>query len=102
MIYIIFSALLISFFLVLIRKWEINPHVSIPWAVLMTVIGVSFLFVSDKILTDTRLGTYFTEILNSDFYMEKTKQELNKYTKLFFDGWHKGVTEFWDEIKEKL
>ncbi len=57
MIYFIYSALLISFFLVLIRKWEINPHVSIPWAVLMTVIGVSFLFFSEKILQD--LSVFF-------------------------------------------
>jgi len=55
MIYIIYSALLISFFLVLIRKWEINPHVSIPWAVLITVIGVSILFFSEKILPDLNI-----------------------------------------------
>ncbi len=53
MIYIIYSALLISFFLVLIRKWEINPHVSIPCAVLITVVGVLILFFSEKILPDS-------------------------------------------------
>jgi len=52
MIYIIYSALLISFFVVLIRKWEINPRVSIPWTFLMAGVGVSILFVSDKILPD--------------------------------------------------
>jgi len=63
MIYIIYSALLISFFLVLIRKWEINPNVSIPWAVLMTVLGVSILFLSEKILPD--LSDFFRLLIST-------------------------------------
>ncbi|MEA1967811.1 MAG: hypothetical protein U9N77_06295 [Thermodesulfobacteriota bacterium] len=105
-------------------QWARSAH----YDELIYAVGITC---SDEILTDPRLGTYFTEILNSDVlyqtpctqtelssfvvagaglktsaargsYMEKTTQELNKYTKLFFEGWHKGVTEFWNEIKEKL
>lgn len=44
MIYIIFSVLLISFFLLVIRKWEINPRVAVPWSFLMTLLGLIILF----------------------------------------------------------
>ena len=55
MIYIIFFVFFLSFFLLIIRKWELNPRVSVPWSVLMTVAGVSILFFSEKIFTDLGL-----------------------------------------------
>ena len=57
---------------------------------------------SDGIASDPRLGTYFKELLNSGLFKDTSRQNLEKYTRLFFDGWRKGVNEFWDEIKEKL
>lgn len=53
MIYIIFFVFFLSFFLLIIRKWEINPRVSIPWSVLMTVLGLSILFLLEGSLPDS-------------------------------------------------
>lgn len=57
---------------------------------------------SDEIASDPRLGTYFKDLLNSGLFKDTSRHNLEKYTRLFFDGWRKGVNEFWDEIKEKL
>jgi hypothetical protein len=51
---------------------------------------------------DERLSASFGETIASDYLMEQAGEELNKHTKLFLEGWLKGVDEFWNEIKEKL
>ena len=50
-------------------------------------------------------GGYFDNILSSDHIMQNTadgtnKYGVNKYGKLFLDGWRRGVRDFWNEIKE--
>ena len=44
MIYFIFFVLLLSFFLLVIRKWEMNPKKSIPWSIIMVLLGTIILF----------------------------------------------------------
>ena len=51
---------------------------------------------------DDTLGSYFSDILSSDNLMEKTADGVNKYGRLFLDGWRRGVRDFWNEIKEKI
>ncbi|MCP4115139.1 MAG: hypothetical protein GY737_06960 [Desulfobacteraceae bacterium] len=52
--------------------------------------------------SDERLSASFGETIASDYLMEKSGEDLNKHTRLFLEGWLKGVNEFWNEIKEKL
>ena len=52
MIYIIFFVFFLSFFLLIVRKWEINPRVSVPWSVLMTILGLAILFLLEGSLPD--------------------------------------------------
>jgi len=66
------------------------------------LIYAASLDVSHDIAQDQRLGTYFTELMDDSLFRGKSPGELEKYTNLFFDGWRRGVAEFWDEIKEKL
>ena len=53
-------------------------------------------------VTDPRLEGYFSPLIAKDPLMEFSPEGINKYTKLFIEGWHKGVLEFWNEIKEKI
>ena len=55
MIFFIFFILLISFFLLISRKWEINPRISIPWSFLMTIFGLIILFYLDKSFPDLKI-----------------------------------------------
>ncbi len=56
----------------------------------------------NDIPNDARLGMYFTETINSDDLMETSADGVNKYAKLFLESWSKGLSEFWNEIKEKI
>ncbi len=49
-----------------------------------------------------RLETYFSTITGKDPLMEASPEGINKYTRLFIEGWHRGVLELWNEIKEKI
>ena len=51
---------------------------------------------------DETLGAYFYELGASDHFIEITTDHINKYGKLFLDGWRRGVKAFWNEIKEKI
>ncbi len=57
---------------------------------------------------DDTLGEYFNTIICSDHIMKNTTTDgvnnhgINKYAKLFLDGWRRGVRDFWNEIKEKI
>ncbi|SMC49793.1 hypothetical protein SAMN02746065_10348 [Desulfocicer vacuolatum DSM 3385] len=59
-------------------------------------------FPLSSMVTDPRLDAYFSPIITKDPLMEITPEGINKYTKLFIEGWHRGVVEFWNEIKEKI
>lgn len=51
---------------------------------------------------DRMLGEYFSNLAESDHFAEISADNINKYGKLFLDGWRRGVREFWNEIKEKI
>lgn len=51
---------------------------------------------------DTLLSHYFNDIDGTDEHLEFSGDNPNKYTKLFLEGWQKGVSEFWNVIKEKI
>ena len=55
-----------------------------------------------QIAGDTMLYHYFADIVSADPHLELSGDNLNKYTKLFLEGWRKGLSEFWNEIKEKI
>ena len=48
MIYFVFFILLISFFALVIVKWELNPKKSIPWSILMVLLGTMILFILEN------------------------------------------------------
>ena len=57
---------------------------------------------SYNILEDSKFNYYFNEIFNSDHLIKFSKENFNQHTKKFVDGWCKGVSDFYNEIVEKL
>ncbi len=55
-----------------------------------------------EIAADDRLSAYFSDIFSKDRLLDCQGSELNKFTRLFLDGWQRGLSDFWNEIKEKL
>jgi hypothetical protein len=76
-------------------QWAKNAH----YNDLMYALGLSS---SKEMAEDDMLGCYFHTLIASDHLMEKTGDGINKYGKLFLDGWRRGVRDFWNEIKEKI
>jgi hypothetical protein len=54
------------------------------------------------IVKDSKFSYYFNEIFNSDHLINFTQDNYNQHAKEFVDGWCKGVTDFYNEIVEKL
>jgi len=59
---------------------------------------------SADILQDPQLTVYFNEIFKRDKLMKFScnHDQPGPYTKLFLEGWFKGVLDFYNEIKEKI
>ncbi len=81
-------------------QWAKSAH----YNDLMYALGLSS---AKEMAEDDTLGGYFDNILSSDHIMQNTadgtnKYGVNKYGKLFLDGWRRGVRDFWNEIKEKI
>ena len=57
---------------------------------------------SHNIIKDSKFNYYFNEIFNSDHLINFSQENLNQYAKKFLDGWCKGVSDFYNEIVEKL
>ena len=57
---------------------------------------------SYNIVEDSKFNYYFNEIFNSDHLIKFSKENFNQHTKKFMDGWCKGVSDFYNEIVEKL
>ena len=53
-------------------------------------------------LRDEVLGEYFAQKLSGDKLMEASGETVNAYARAWISGWKHGVSEFWDEIKDKL
>ncbi len=51
---------------------------------------------------DRILGLYFTEKIEASSLMAIKNHSINEYARIYMQGWKKGLTEFWDEIKDKL
>lgn len=57
---------------------------------------------AEHMIKDETLGSYFKAIGGSDNFIEISSEHINKYGKLFLDGWRRGVKAFWNEIREKI
>ncbi|MCK5541576.1 MAG: hypothetical protein KAI40_02710 [Desulfobacterales bacterium] len=55
-----------------------------------------------NIIKDNKFNYYFNEIFNSDHLINFSQENLNQYAKKFLDGWCKGVSDFYNEVVEKL
>ncbi len=55
-----------------------------------------------NIVKDSKFNYYFNEIFNSDHLIKFSQTNFNQHAKKFIDGWCKGVSDFYNEIKEKL
>jgi len=53
-------------------------------------------------ISDPRMEMYFSGITEKDPLMEASPEGINKHARLFIEGWHRGVIELWNEIKEKI
>jgi hypothetical protein len=53
-------------------------------------------------LKDKVLGAYFDQKLNQRHFIDPESSAINENGVFFLKGWHKGVVDFWDEIKNKL
>lgn len=52
---------------------------------------------SDKIL-----GSYFLEKIESSKLMQLEGEMINEYTRIYLQGWKKGLNEFWEMISDKI
>ncbi len=78
-------------------KWAKNAH----YDDLMYALGLSV--AAPSLMTEDRmLGKYFSDLVASDHFIDISMDNINKYGKLFLDGWLRGVMDFWNEIKEKI
>ena len=57
---------------------------------------------SYNIVKDSKFNYYFNEIFNSDHLINFSQEHFNQHAKKFMDGWCKGVSDFYNEIVEKL
>ncbi len=55
-----------------------------------------------EMVKDSIMGSYFEKCLKGTCFMDGVGKELDKYSRLFLEGWKKGLSDFWNEIKEKL
>jgi hypothetical protein len=55
-----------------------------------------------NIVEDSKFNYYFKEIFNSDHLINFSQENINQHAKKFVDGWCKGVSDFYNEIVEKL
>lgn len=51
---------------------------------------------------DRVLGLYFTEKIETSKLMQLDNEKINEYTRIYIQGWRKGLAEFWDVIKDKI
>ncbi len=56
----------------------------------------------EKGARDGILGPYFSEKIRKDRLMVINDDGINEYVRIYIKGWKRGLTDFWDEIKEKL
>ena len=53
-------------------------------------------------------GVCFSDLGNDVICVDKDQNKIyksemyNPYEKMFIDGWFKGISEFWNHVKEKL
>lgn len=57
---------------------------------------------SSKLAMDVRMAPHVCRKIATDPVMDITPEGLNKYARLYVDGWRKGIYEFWNAIKEKI
>ena len=72
-----------------------------------TFFAIRWVYNSD-VLTDVKNTffngnpEYFTEKLAADKLMEAHGESVNAYARAWLSGWKRGVSEFWDEISDKI
>lgn len=57
---------------------------------------------SAEAATDSPMASHITATIGRDPVMDVSSDGLNKYARLYVDGWRKGIMEFWNAIKEKI
>lgn len=55
-----------------------------------------------QIISDPKMNHYFEQIYQSTDLASYAKANSVDHEQMFIDGWFKGVTEFWNQVKEKL
>jgi hypothetical protein len=76
-------------------EWAKNAH----YDDLMYVLDLT---PATGIISDPRMEMYFSGITGKDPLMDVSPEGINKHARLFIEGWHRGVIELWNEIKEKI
>jgi Arc/MetJ-type ribon-helix-helix transcriptional regulator len=56
----------------------------------------------DKAPSDKILGSYFLEKIESSKLMQLDGETINEYTRIYLQGWKKGLSEFWEVIRDKI
>ena len=56
----------------------------------------------DNAAKDNVLGLYFAEKIGKIKRKDARLEGIDEYVRVYLAGWKKGLSEFWDEVKEKL
>ena len=56
----------------------------------------------ENVCQDPVLGDYFAGRIERNKLMEINDSGLNEYLRLYLDGWLKGLSDFWTEVKDKI
>ena len=56
----------------------------------------------DNACRDRVLGPYFRDKIEASKLMQISGETINGYTKMYLQGWQRGLREFWEMIRDKL
>jgi len=55
-----------------------------------------------KLVLEPKFKDYFEQIYSNSKLAKYRHSQTNDHEKMFIDGWGTGVSEFWDQVKEKI
>ncbi|MCK5163057.1 MAG: hypothetical protein KAQ72_05040 [Desulfobacula sp.] len=55
-----------------------------------------------KLISDPKMNQYFEQVYQTTDLVKYSNSGTVDHEQMFIDGWFKGVSEFWNQVKEKI